>query len=130
MSDSPRYLQQGVEASRCGAVSGTSALRLTLPLFLIALLAASAFGLPSSNGRVAKESVLLGADHLDTSYTYTPSGSKATVTDPRGNKTTFTYDLQLLRLVGVKHPDNTQKRLHYDAHGNVDWEQDERGTCH
>jgi RHS repeat-associated protein len=55
------------------------------------------------------------------------AGGKASVTDPRGSLTLFTYDAHH-RLVGVTHPGNAQKSLAYDAHGNLIRETNENGV--
>ncbi|MDZ4402144.1 putative Ig domain-containing protein [Prosthecobacter sp.] len=46
------------------------------------------------------------------------AGGKASVTDPRGNLTLFSYDAHH-RLTRVTHPGNSHKDLAYDAHGNL-----------
>ncbi|MDP2323879.1 MAG: RHS repeat-associated core domain-containing protein, partial [Gammaproteobacteria bacterium] len=55
------------------------------------------------------------------------SGTKASVTDPRGMTTLFAYDAHQ-RLSSVTHPDNSHKFLAYDAHGNLVSETNENGV--
>lgn len=55
------------------------------------------------------------------------AGGKASVTDPRGRMTLFSYDAHH-RLTRVTHPGNAYKELAYDAHGNLIGETNENGV--
>jgi RHS repeat-associated protein len=80
--------------------------------------------------RVAKEIVDPGVSpHLNlvTEYTYDLNGNKRTVTDPRGQVTTFSYDKRN-RLTHVTYADRHQKQFFYDARGNKIKETDENNV--
>ena len=85
---------------------------------------------PDINGRIATQSVALGGGQPPavTSFTYTGSGMKQTVTDPRQHTTTFEYEPDTLRLKKVTHPDLSFRQLFYDAHGNLEREVNEIGV--
>ncbi len=92
---------------------------------------------PDSAGRVATETVDAGGGQgLTPTYTYDEVGNKKTVTDPRGNTTTFDYD-ERNRLIAITYPMTTlpsgstiaaQKTFTYDLAGRKLTETDENGT--
>ena len=53
-----------------------------------------------------------------TSYTYGTRGDVATITNSKGEVTSFTYDI-MDRLVGVTHPNGTTESYVYDKNGNM-----------
>jgi|GEM_PF-1762997 len=84
---------------------------------------------PDINGRIRSLSVELGDDvNLVTRYTYTNSGSKKTVTDPRHLTTSFDYEPDSLRLRKVTNAEGSTKQISYDAHGNIVHEINEIGV--
>ncbi|MEV4319119.1 RHS repeat-associated core domain-containing protein [Actinocrispum sp. NPDC049592] len=70
-----------------------------------------------------------GADLVATTYTYTPAGEIATITDPGQHKTSYTYDL-LKRRIETTDPDAGKSRVKYDANGNqtASWDAKATGT--
>lgn len=65
-------------------------------------------------------------DYRATKYSYTPSGKLATVTDPAGNKWTYTYDL-LGNQTASTDPDKGSSTATYDAAGEQLTATDGRG---
>ena len=61
-----------------------------------------------------------------TSYTYTPAGQKATITDNAGNKWAYTYNL-LGQKVSQSDPGTGTSSYAYDANGNLTSSTDARG---
>ncbi len=90
---------------------------------------------PDANGRIAQEVVDMNGNgtiepsiDLVTAHTYDANGNKLTTTDPRGNVTTFSYDVRN-RLTHVTYADHHQKRFYYDDRGNKTKEIDENGVA-
>lgn len=53
-----------------------------------------------------------------TTFTYTPSNKVATMTDPAGHRSTYSYDLQQRR-VEATDPDSGRTRTRFDSAGNI-----------
>jgi RHS repeat-associated protein len=90
---------------------------------------------PDNKGRVAQEVVDMNGNglvdvgvDLITAFTYDAAGNKLTSTDPRGNTTTFAYDVRN-RLTGVTYPDASTTQVIYDAAGNKVKQIDENGVA-
>ncbi|MGQ9779218.1 MAG: RHS repeat-associated core domain-containing protein [Bacillota bacterium] len=68
--------------------------------------------------RLKAETVSGGGQSLTTSYTYDKVGNLKTVTDPRGQTTTYEYD-DFHRKVKVVYPEGNTESYEYDKAGNM-----------
>jgi RHS repeat-associated protein len=83
------------------------------------------------NGRNLVSSETRGAGTAaasTTRTTYSPTGQRATVADPRGNVTTYTYAAGDDRLIAETDPTGAVKRYQHDAAGNLSATTDANGN--
>lgn len=62
--------------------------------------------------------VIDAEDHDSVTYSYAPNGQLESLTDAKGNTTTYQYD-GLDRLVKTTYPDDSNEQFGYDAVGNI-----------
>ena len=80
-----------------------------------------------AHGRTTQLIQHLDSGDATTTYSYTPAGQLATMTDPVGNQWHYTWDLQGNRL-SVDDPDAGLSQASYDLGGNVTSRTDARGV--
>lgn len=71
-----------------------------------------------TRGRLVRQQEGAGLEQVTTEYTYTAADQVASVTDPGGHRSTYTYDL-LGRATESHDADSGPARMRYDANGNL-----------
>jgi len=103
-------------------------------VYIDELARATVYSIDTITGNRREKRVVIGGlggdDDLVTTYTYTPEGLLATMTDPLGRVTRYDYDAgcRLIRVTfAVGTPDEASMEFDYDAAGNLTQVSDELG---